>query len=244
MASTIYLITGASRGIGRGFVEALLARPDTTVVAAVRNPTSETSQSLKTLTKGPGSLLILVKVDSKSPTNPATAIRTLQDDHGIDHLDVVIANAGISEDLSTVHTVPLDVLKEHVEVNAYGPLLLYQAAHPLLKRSTKPIFVGVGSALGTIGGMEQRPFPIAAYGPSKAMLHWFVRKIHLENEDFISFVSDPGYVLTDMTNKPGIPTPSQTVGETVDAILRTIDGATRETEGGKWRVWDGSEFPW
>jgi norsolorinic acid ketoreductase len=77
-------------------------------------------------------------------------------------------------------------------VNFYGPLHLFQAAYPLLKKSSKPIFVDVGSAMGTIGGMEQRPFPNAAYGPSKAMLHWMVRKIHFENEGFISFISDPG----------------------------------------------------
>jgi norsolorinic acid ketoreductase len=136
--------------------------------------------------------LIVVQINSKSSTDPFAAIENLQRNHGIDHLDVVIANAGISEDFSPVHSVLIPVLHEHIEVNAYGPLYLYQASYSLLKKSKKPTFVGVGSALGSIGGMEQRPYPCAAYGPSKAILHWIVRKIHFENEEFFSFIADPG----------------------------------------------------
>ncbi|KAL6232396.1 hypothetical protein BDW75DRAFT_232843 [Aspergillus navahoensis] len=201
MTNTVYLISGANRGIGRGVVEVLLSRPNTTVIAAVRNPDAAASQSLNSITPGTSSHLII---------------------YNISHLDVVIANAGISNDYSPVHSVSPDVVREHVDVNFYGPLHLFQAAYPLLKKSSRPIFVGVGSAMGTIGGMDQRPFPNAAYGPSKAMLHWMVRKIHFENEDFISFISDPG----------------------LQGMIRTIDGATRESVGGQWCVWDGSHFPW
>lgn len=135
----------------------------------------------------------MVKLDSKSTTDPHTAISSLQSTHGITHLDVVIANAGIITDYSPVATVPLDAVTEHMTVNGFGPLLLFQAALPLLQKSTRPgKFVGVGSPAGSIAGMEMRPFPMAAYGPSKAVLHWFVRKIHLEHEGLISFVVDPG----------------------------------------------------
>lgn len=194
MSNTIYLITGASRGIGRGLVETFLSRSNTTVIAAVREPVGASSQSLQLLHKGESSRLITLKVDSNSPTDPAVAVEILQREQGIDHLDVVIANAGISEDFSPVHEVPIPVLRQHVEVNGYGPIYLYQAIYPLLKKSKKPMFVGIGSPMGSIGGMEQRPYPCAAYGPSKAILHWIVRKIHFENEDFVSFVADPGYV--------------------------------------------------
>lgn len=189
--NTIYLITGANRGIGRGLTSAFLARPNTTVIAAVRDPSHPTSQSFHSLPTGPSSKLITVKLDSASPTDPQTAVTHLQD-QGITHLDVVIANAGISKDFSRVHEVPIHSLKEHIDVNALGPVYLFQAVYPLLQKSNRPIFVGVGSPLGSIGGMEMRPYPSAAYGPSKAMLHWIVRKIHFENEGFVSFVLDPG----------------------------------------------------
>lgn len=36
----------------------------------------------------------------------------------------------------------------------------------------------------------------------------------------------------------------QTVDEVVDGMVKTIDGATRESVGGQMRVWDGTVFPW
>ncbi|KGO75811.1 Short-chain dehydrogenase/reductase SDR [Penicillium italicum] len=246
MSNTIYLITGASRGVGYGLAEKFLARSNTTVIAAVRNPAG--AQSLESLPKGDSSHLIIVKIDSKSPSDPAAAVETLQKEHGIDHLDVVIANAGISQDFSTVHAVPIDVLREHVEVNGYAPIYLYQAVYPLLKKSKKPTFVGVGSPLGSIGGMEQRLYPCAAYGPSKAILHWIVRKIHFENEDFVSFIADPGFPQTDMGNAGaqavGLEKAFQTVEESVGGIVKSIDEGTRESVGAQLRVWDGTQFPW
>ncbi|KAJ6035992.1 hypothetical protein N7540_000271 [Penicillium herquei] len=248
MANTIYLITGASRGIGRGLVEKFLARPNITVIAAVRDPAGASSQSLQSLPKGESSHLITVKVESTSPTDPEAAVQTLINEHGIDHLDVVIANAGISEDFSTVHEVPIPVLRKHIEVNGFGPIYLYQALYPLLKKSEKPTFVGIGSPLGSISGMEQRPYPCAAYGPSKAILHWIVRKIHFENEEFVSFVADPGFPQTDMGNAGakavGLEKAFQTVEESVSGVVKAIDEGTRESVGAQLRIWDGSEFPW
>lgn len=107
-------------------------------------------------------------------------------------LDVVIANAGIAYDLNPLAAVPMKAFKDHVETNAYGPLLLFQAVKPLLEKAKQPKFVVLGSPLGSIGGMEQRPFPMGAYGASKAMLHYLMRKIHFENENLISFPVDPG----------------------------------------------------
>lgn len=83
-------------------------------------------------------------------------------------------------------------MTKHIAVNVYGPLSLFQATLPLLTESKKPIFTTVGSAIGAIMAMDQRPFPSGAYEPSKAMLHFLTRKIHFENEHLIAFVSDPG----------------------------------------------------
>lgn len=77
-----------------------------------------------------------------------------------------------------------------MNVNGIGPLLLFQAVFPLLKRGSK--FVGVSSAISSIGGMEMRPFPCGAYGMSKAVLNYVVRKCHFENEELVVFALDPG----------------------------------------------------
>jgi norsolorinic acid ketoreductase len=189
--STVYLITGASRGLGRAWVETYLSRPNNTVIAAVRDPNAATSKSLETLKTGSNSKLITIKIDSASETDAADAIKNLQA-QGISHLDVVIANAGIATSLTPLSQTPLSEFKHVLAVNSIAPLLLFQATFPLLNKSSKPIFIGVGSAMGTITAMEQRPYPSGGYGPSKAMLHFLIRKIHFENENLIAFVADPG----------------------------------------------------
>jgi norsolorinic acid ketoreductase len=172
-----------------------LARPNNIVIAAVRDVSSASAKALNDLPKGASSKLVIVRIDSLDEDSPAAAAKGLQADYGIIHLDVVIANAGILYDYSTVATVPLASIKEHTAVNSYGPLLLFQATLPLLEKSTQPKFISIGSPMSSIGGIESRPFAMAAYSASKLFLHWFTKKIAQEHPDFISVVLDPGYVL-------------------------------------------------
>lgn len=181
----------STTGLGQGMTATFLTCPDTTVIAGVRDLTSSTTAALTALPTGKGSKLIPVKVDSRSDLDAAAAIKAVES-HGIDHIDTLVANAGMYTDFSTIAKVPPAAVREHVEVNGFGPLYLFQAAFPLLNKSKKPTFVGIGSAFGSIGGMDQRPYPSAAYGPSKAILHWIVRKVHFEHENFVSFVAEPG----------------------------------------------------
>ena len=58
----VYVVTGASRGLGLGFVESLLRQPDTVVVAAARSP--DKSEALQTLVKEHRGRLHTVTLDS------------------------------------------------------------------------------------------------------------------------------------------------------------------------------------
>jgi len=105
-------------------------------------------------------------------------------------VDVVIANAGVATHFGTVATTPLAEVRSHFAINAVGPVVLFQAVLPLLQAAPRPKFVVVSSNGGSIGGM--RGEPIGAYGASKAMVNYFVRKIHFENEWLIAFPLHPG----------------------------------------------------
>ena len=137
-----------------------------------------------------------MKIDSLEPSDAKAAVQTLQNKHRITSLDVIIANAGISSPkaFSPVASVKIEDVKEHVDVNTIGPLALFQATLPLLEKATHGPgkFVTVSSPIGSIGGMEQRPFPMSAYGASKAALNYLTRKIHFEHENLIAFAIDPG----------------------------------------------------
>lgn len=170
-----------------------MSRPNTTVIAAVRDPSSASSKALTSLPTGSGSKVILVKIDAKSDTDAPAAAKQLEA-AGITHIDVLLANAGICTEGTRVEDVRLSVVQEHIDVNVYGTLRLFRAFLPLLVKSQAPKFVALGSPMGSVTGMEQRPYPAAAYGASKALLHWYVRKISIEHPEITSLVVDPGYV--------------------------------------------------
>ncbi len=178
-------------GIGKGLLEAYLARPDTTVIGGVRDILAASSKALERLPTAQGSKLILVKIDSSSETDAAAAVKTLAS-QGITKVDVVIANAGISHSYDPVATLKLADLKDHVTVNTYGPVLLFQAFWPLLQKSAQPKFIVISTVSASIGAMEHIPFPVASYGASKAMVNYLTRRIHFENESLIAFPIHPG----------------------------------------------------
>ncbi|KAG4418389.1 hypothetical protein IFR04_008456 [Cadophora malorum] len=244
MSNTTVLITGANRGIGKGLLEIYLARPCHTVIAAVRDPTG--ASSLNTLPKGKDSILIIVKIDSSSETDPAAAITTLKTQHSITNLDIVIANAGIADpNPSPVSTVSLARVHAHWQVNGLAPVILFQAVFTLLGKGAK--FVYTSSALATITGMELRPFSMSAYGASKAFGNYFIRKIHFENEGLVAFAMDPGFVQTDMGNTgakaAGMEKAFTPTEECAAGFVKQVDEATREKTGGHFAGWNGEDFP-
>lgn len=82
-------------GIGKTFAEQYLARANHTVVATVRDTSSASAKALFALPKATGSKLVLVKLEATSVPDALSAAKDLQD-RGINHLDIVIANAAVS----------------------------------------------------------------------------------------------------------------------------------------------------
>ena len=183
-------------GIGLDLVSVYLSLPNTTVIATVRDPNYSSTSKLSTLTKDQSSPLIIVKIDNLHSTDSASAFQILQSEQKINYLDVFVANAGIAKPQAYGPAADLKVadLKEHFDINTIGSLLLFQATAPLLKKSANGPgkFVAVSSPIGSIGGMEQRPYPMTACGVSKTALNYLVRKLHFENEEIVTFAVDPG----------------------------------------------------
>lgn len=170
-----------------------LSRPDTVVVAAVRNPAGEDFLTLPNLDKAKGSRLVLAKIESTSETDALKAVEDLKN-QGVSHLDIVIANAGIfkSEAFLEVSKMESSDLIEHVDVNVNGPVRLFQATLPLLQASKQPKFAVISSRVGTIAGAEYIPWAVTSYGASKAALNFLLRRIHIENKDLIVIAFNPG----------------------------------------------------
>ena len=194
MSLTSYLITGGNRGIGLGLVSALLSRDNTLVIATVRDVASESSKKLHSLPKGANSRIVVLKIDSTIETDPAQAMIQLTSEYHVDKLDVVIANAGISNYYGPATTTPLKEVHDHYFVNVVGPLALFQATFPLLEKSSSPKFVPLTTLVASMTAMGSLPLQTTAYGASKAALNYITRKIHFENEKLIAFPISPGSV--------------------------------------------------
>ncbi|KII87105.1 hypothetical protein PLICRDRAFT_244863 [Plicaturopsis crispa FD-325 SS-3] len=247
---TVYLISGANRGIGLGLVTALSQRDNVVVFAGTRNPSAATDlQAL--VKKYPGKVYIVKLTSADVPENQA-AVAYIKEVAG--RLDVVIANAGINTHVGPALDAPAQVLRDHFEVNVIGTLILFQAAYPLLKASTSaPKFIPISTIGGSLALATQMPPPLVAYGASKAAGNYLVRRLHLENDGLrpliVTFPIHPGLVDTDMTTSVSSQIadwsyPAITVGESVGGLLGVIDKATREKDGGEFWTWAGDKLPW
>lgn len=172
MAPTVAFITGANRGLGFGLVKNFVASPNYVrylfflsfflvlikplshlqlVVAAVRDPAHLTAQELTKLPTGEGSSVIVVKYHAGVEQSAFDAVKEATE-KGVDHLDYVVANAGIAKVYPLVKDVKRADIVEHIEVNVLSVVSLYQATRSLLEKSTiKPVYAIMGSGGGALG---------------------------------------------------------------------------------------------
>ncbi|KAI1458313.1 NAD(P)-binding protein [Annulohypoxylon moriforme] len=250
ISPTTVLVSGANRGLGKGLLARYLARPNHIAIAANRNPENATSKALAELPKGRGSRLIVVKLDASIEADAAKAVKQLIA-QGISHLDIVIANAGVSYSWPKVSDVKTEDLQGHLTPDLFGMIWLYQATFPLLKKSSEPKWITIGTVAGKLE--EQPPIPNAAYATSKAAAHWVTKRINQEEDWITAFVVHPGWVDTDMGQAvmlnlglagKNVKLPIITVDESCDGMVRLIDIATRESHGGRFWDYAGTRESW
>ncbi|KAG4440081.1 hypothetical protein IFR05_004424 [Cadophora sp. M221] len=237
-ATTNVLITGCNRGLGKGLLTTYLSRSNHVVVGAVRDINPSLSASLDALPKGQNTKLILFKLDSASTTDASKLVETIKSTFHIGHLDIVIANAGISNYFGKARVTPAEEMLSHYTVNTLGPLLLFQATAPLLDHGSNPKFVTISSGAGSISGMDKLKVENTAYGASKCALNFVTRKIHMENEGIIAFPINPGWLRTDLGNHAaagaGMEQAPVSLEDGIKGVVDQIDKATRESSSGKF----------
>lgn len=164
----------------------------------MRDVNSATAASLKTFPTAQNSSVLLVKIDSTSDTDANDAVEAMRA-AGIDHLDVVIANAGSSCPCERIESLELRDMREMLEVNTLSVVKLFQAVYPLLRQTADargagaPKFIAVSSQAASIQDLgDNTPWLLGSYGTSKCALNYIVRRAHFENEWLTAFVVDPG----------------------------------------------------
>ncbi|RDW79169.1 SDR family oxidoreductase [Aspergillus mulundensis] len=251
---TTVLITGANRGIGRGLLELYLSKPHHIVIAANRNPEHPTSKEILSLPTAEDTVVKVVKLDVTSETDAKDAAQTLKAQEGIEHIDILIANAGIAFAFPKLEEAKVEDIRAHFETNVIGFVRVYQAFLPFLKAASDPKFVTIGSSAAFLTEFLANvcqnvgDAPNAAYAPTKVVQHWYTRTVANQERWLSAFPIDPGFVQSDLGNNAarllGLEEAPVTVEESARGVVGVIDASTRETHSGKLWKWTGQEEPW
>ena len=245
---TVYVISGATSGIGYGLTERLAARPSTIIYAGARDARKATQ--LHDLATQYGSHVRIVQLRSESDDDHAAAAQQVEREVG--KVDVVVANAGTGDErtLAPCTDVPIDQWRHHLDINTLGPLRLYQHFQPLLARSPKPKYIVISSETASTTNMEAfLILPITCYSVTKCAINHIVRRIHYEQPNLTAFPLQPGTIQTHLGNlvaqKIGLEKAPITLSDGVTGIVKVMDEATRQSHGGRfWNAVDGKQLTW
>ena len=151
----VAIVTGASRGLGRAFVDALVEHG--AVVACLARPSAE----LDELARHHGDAVAPFPCDVSDASQIDRAVAGAVERFG--RLDVLVNNAAIFHPFLVEEATAAQV-EAHIGVNLFGPIWLARAAIPHL-RATKGQVVSISSE------SVRMPFPfLTVYAATKAAL--------------------------------------------------------------------------
>jgi NAD(P)-dependent dehydrogenase (short-subunit alcohol dehydrogenase family) len=166
------LVTGASSGIGAACAKRL-ARSGWRVLAGVRREGDAPA----------GTEQVLIDVTDEAQIREAA--------RGVEELHGLVNNAGIAR-ASPLEFLPLEVLREQLEVNVVGQVAVTQALLRALRRGRgRIVFVG------SIAGKSALPF-LAPYAASKHALEAIADSLRVELSpwDIAVTIVEPGSIKT------------------------------------------------
>ena len=182
MAHKVWFITGTSKGFGRVWAEAALARGDH-VAATARNV-----KSLVPLVEKYGERIAAIPLDVTDKRAVQAAITDAHRRFG--RLDVVINNAGYGL-FGTIEEVSEAQARAQIETNLFGALWVTQAALPILRGQGSGHIIQISS----IGGVNAFP-TLGLYHASKWGLEGFSQALAAEVSGFgikVTLVEPAGF---------------------------------------------------
>src|SRR5258707_2577851 len=216
------LVTGANRGIGKAFADALLDRGATKVYAAVRDLATVTDPRL-----------VPIQLDVTDPDRVGAVARELDD------VQLVVNNAGVLN-VSIPLSASLDTARVELETNYLSLVSMTQAFAPVLERNGGGAFVNVLSVFSWVA----TPL-LSTYSASKAAAWSFTNaaRIELRRQGTQVVGVHAGPVDTDMTaaiHLEKIP-PATVAASALDALEANEPEAVREGVRSRGKARPGGE---
>ena len=213
----VWLITGASRGLGLAITEAVLEAGDN-VIATARNP-----ENLSHLVAQFGESKVLpLALDVVNYKDVLDVVKKGQEK--FDHIDVVVNNAGYANTVA-VEDIEIDDFRAQVDTNFYGVVHMSKAIIPIFRKQGSGHIFQVSSLGGRVGTPG-----LAAYQSSKWAVGGFSTVLSHEVGPLGVKVTvlEPGGIRTDWAGSsmkvPPVSEPyKNTVGSTAE-MLRSSFG--------------------
>jgi NAD(P)-dependent dehydrogenase (short-subunit alcohol dehydrogenase family) len=182
---TVWLITGAGRGMGLDIAEAALAAGHA-VVASGRN-TKAVADAV-----GEADDVLVVKLDITSLVSAEAAVRATVDHFG--RIDVLVNNAGnfyagFFEELTEAQ------IGEQLTTGLVEPMNVTRAVLPVMRKQRSGKVVSISSTAGIVG-----PVFCSAYAASKFGLEGWMESLRFEIEPFgiHTTIVEPGFFRTQL----------------------------------------------
>jgi NAD(P)-dependent dehydrogenase (short-subunit alcohol dehydrogenase family) len=226
------LVTGGNKGIGRE-VARQLAKKGFQVFVGARNRDAGRKAAEEIAKQGGKATFLAIDInDNESVTGSAREFAKI-----VDHLDVLVNNAGIMMDGDdAILKISDDLVRKTLETNTLGALRVTRAFVPLLAKSKAPRVINVSSGGGQLTGGADGWSP--AYCISKTALNGVTSQLAAALPKFAVNSVCPGWVRTDM----GGSNATRSVEEGADTIVWLASEAPQNLTGKFLR--DRKEIPW
>jgi NAD(P)-dependent dehydrogenase (short-subunit alcohol dehydrogenase family) len=206
--SKVWLITGASRGLGRAFTEEAL-KCGHRVLATARN-----SDHLVDFADKFGKSVRTVSLDVTNEAQAKYAFDAAIETFGL--LDVVVNNAGYGN-VGSVEDTSLADFRTQIETNLFGVIIMTKAVLPYFRERQAGHFIQISSIGGRVGPPGRAPYAAAKFG-----VEGFSESLAKEvaPHGIKVTIVEPGGFRTDFAGsstalREGRPEYDQTVGATV-----------------------------
>jgi NAD(P)-dependent dehydrogenase (short-subunit alcohol dehydrogenase family) len=198
IAGSVALVTGANRGLGRGFTQQLLDRGAAKVYATARVPERANI---------PGATVL--KLDITDPASVEAAAAAALD------VTVLVNNAGTST-FQNLLTGDLDAIRQEMDTNYYGTLAMVRAFAPVLSANGGGAILNVLSVMSWISASTA-----GAYAAAKAAEWSLTNSIRIELAPQKTLVTAVHLAAADTDMTAGLDGPKT---DPADIVRAALDG--------------------